>query len=120
MKQSAARMSMDFDLWMQVAQDDPQRFEAMRQAAIDEFLATVPPERRLQLQRLQWRVDRVRERCTTPMAATIAISEMMWDAFYNLRDHYHDILGDTTDERRTRPAQPRLAKVIPFHSPPQS
>lgn len=110
---------MDFDLWMQVAQDDPQRFEAMRQAAIDDFLANVPAERRLHLQRLQWRVDRVRERCATPMAATIAISEMMWDSFHTLRSHYQDILGDSAARPSTRSRPSRQAQIIPFQAPPR-
>lgn len=117
MKQAAKLMSVNFDVWMQVAQADPQRFEAMRQAAIEEFLASVPAERRLKLQRLQWRVDRVRERCTTPMAATIAISEMMWDAFYHLRDEYQDLFA-LTNGRRPRPAEAhKQAKILPFRAP---
>ena len=100
-----------------MAQADPQRFEAMRQAAIEAFLASVPAERRLKLQRLQWRVDRVRERCTTPMAATIAISEMMWDAFYHLRDEYQDLFA-LTNRRKPRPVSThKSAKVIPFRAP---
>jgi hypothetical protein len=109
--------SMDFERWVELAVNDPAEFEVMRQAAIEEFLASVSTERRLHLQRLQWRVDRVRERCTTPMAATIAISEMMWDAFYDLHDHYQDLFGSKTAPRYKQPATHKSAKILPFETP---
>ena len=118
MKQTLTMKSMDFEHWVDLAMNDPERFEEMRRAAIDEFLASVSDDRRLQLQRLQWRVDRVRERCATPMAATIAISEMMWDAFYDLHDQYQDVFGNDTAKRYKRPVvKPKPAKVLPFQTP---
>ncbi|MEJ2390908.1 MAG: DUF3135 domain-containing protein [Gammaproteobacteria bacterium] len=109
--------SMDFEKWAELAVNDPTEFEEMRQAAIDEFLASVSDERRLQLQRLQWRVDRVRERCTTPMAATIAISEMMWDAFYDLHDRYQNLFGGETAQRYSKASPHKSAKILPFTAP---
>jgi hypothetical protein len=108
---------MDFEHWVDLAMNDPEQFELMRQAAINEFLESVSAERRLQLQRLQWRVDRVRERCTTPMAATIAISEMMWDAFYDLHDHYQDLFGAKTTKRYKQSVPEKSAKILPFEAP---
>jgi hypothetical protein len=117
MKQTLNMRPMDFEKWAELAVNDPAEFEEMRRAAIDEFLASVSVERRLQLQRLQWRVDRVRERCTTPMAATIAISEMMWDAFYDLHDHYQDLFGSKTAPRYKPPDPQKSAKILPFETP---
>lgn len=118
MKQTVSTKQMAFEQWMDLAMNDPEQFEVMRRAAIDEFLASIPAEKRLHLQRLQWRVDRVRERCANPMAATIAISEMMWDAFYNLHDQYQDIIGNTKAKRYTRPlTSAKSAKVLPFQTP---
>lgn len=117
MKQTLSMKPMDFERWVELAVNDPAEFEVMRQAAIEEFLASVSAERRLHLQRLQWRVDRIRERCTTPMAATIAISEMMWDAFYDLHDHYQDLFGSKTAPRYKQPTHHKSAKVLPFEAP---
>lgn len=117
MKQTLSIKLMDFERWVDLAMNNPEQFELMRRAAINEFLQSVPAERRLHLQRLQWRVDRVRERCTTPMAATIAISEMMWDAFYDLHDRYQDVFGDMAAKRYKHPAQAKSAKILPFVAP---
>ena len=118
MKQTLSVKSMDFEQWMDLAMNDPEQFERMRRAAIVGFLASIPSEKRLHLQRLQWRVDRVRERCATPMAATIAISEMMWDAFYNLHDQYQDAFGNIKAKRYTRlAASSKSAKILPFQTP---
>jgi hypothetical protein len=113
MNETLKHKPMDFEYWRDLAVNDPEHFEEMRRATIDEFLASVSVERRLKLQRLQWRIDRVRERCSTPMAATIAISEMMWDAFYHLHDHYQDIAG-SNKPRYSRRVPAKSATVLPF------
>jgi hypothetical protein len=117
MKRIQSVRPTDFEQWVDLALTDPEQFEVMRRAAINEFLESVSVERRLPLQRLQWRVDRVRERCTTPLAATIAISEMMWDAFYELHDSYQDAFGAKTGKRYKPPVQTRSAKILPFMAP---
>lgn len=117
MKQTPSVKPMDFERWAELATNDPEQFEEMRRAAIDEFLQSVSSERRQRLQRLQWRVDRVRERCSTPMAATIAISGMMWDSFYALHDRYQDLCGSAST-RRDKPKRPiKSAKILPFEDP---
>jgi hypothetical protein len=117
MKQTLSVTPEDFERWVELATNDPTQFEEMRRATINEFLENVSAERRLHLQRLQWRVDRVRERCTTPMAATIAISEMMWDAFYDLHDRYQDLFGKQTAKRYKPPTGDKSAKILPFQAP---
>lgn len=117
MKQAFSIEPMDFEKWAELAVNDPAGFEQMRQATIKAFLDSVSDERRLQLQRLQWRVDRVRERCKTPMAATIAISEMMWDAFYDLHDHYQDLFGREHAPHYKKPVQRKSATILPFEQP---
>ncbi len=117
MKQTLSIKPMDFERWAELALNDPLQFEEMRRAVIDEFLQGVSAERRLQLQRLQWRVDRVRERCATPLAATIAISEMMWESFYDLHDRYQDLVGSKTATRYKPHGPIKSAKVLPFEAP---
>lgn len=120
MKQTLSMKPMDFEKWAELAISDPAEFEEMRRAAIDEFLASVSAERRLQLQRLQWRVDRLRERSPTPMAATIAISEMMWDSFYDLHDRYQDLFGSKAAPRYRSQTPHKSARILPFETPTAS
>lgn len=70
---------MDFDAWSRLAAVDPDAFEKMRQAAIDEFINRAPRKRQQRLRRLQWRIDQERRASATPIAACIRISRMMWD-----------------------------------------
>lgn len=114
MKQTADKQQqMDFKYWMDLAQQDPEQFEVKRLEAIDKLIESMSEDHKLQLRRLQWRIDQVRQRSGTPMAATIAISRMMWDAFYNLRDHYQDMFNDQTGGKRVR-EQSVSAEVITF------
>jgi len=117
MKRRLSLKPMNFEQWAELATNDPAEFEAMRRAAIDEFLNSVSDEHRERLQCLQWRVDRVRERCTTPMAATIAISGMMWEAFYTLHDRYQSLCGVKSGNIVPPPAQTKSAKILPFSTP---
>ena len=114
MSELAQVKQWDFDAWMNLARNDPEKFEALRTQAIDELIEAASEERKIHLRRLQWRVDRVRERSGTPMAATLAISKMMWESFYELRDHYQSLLG-----HRAGSASPKVrsAKILSFPLP---
>ncbi|MEW8506649.1 MAG: DUF3135 domain-containing protein [Candidatus Thiodiazotropha sp.] len=70
--------SLDFDHLLQLAERDPMRFEDMRQAAIDDFISTLPKERQQRMRRLQWRIDQER-RNRSPLSACVKISSMMWE-----------------------------------------
>jgi len=107
-------------MWMDLAEHDPAKFEAMRTEAINRAIESASERHRIQLQRLQWRVDRIRERAATPMAATLAISEMMWDSFYRLHDSYQDLLGSTSGRQdKLRLAKPvKSAQILPFRPVP--
>jgi hypothetical protein len=69
---------MDFDAWMAMAKDDPEAFEAMRRAAIEEVIEKAPEASRVRLRSLQWRIDQERRLARTPLKACIRISNMMW------------------------------------------
>lgn len=71
----------DFDSWSHLARRDPGAFESRRRAAIEAFMAQQSPERRERLQRLQWRIDRERERSRTPLGACHRLSDLMWRSF---------------------------------------
>lgn len=70
--------AVDFDIWMKTAQEDPEAFEAMRLAAIEDVINRAPEANRERLRRLQWRIDQERRLAKTPLSACIRLSRMMW------------------------------------------
>jgi len=105
----------EFDVWAELAKTDLAQFEALRLATIDGFIAQVSCEdRRLQLRRLQWRIDRVRERADNPLAACIELSRMMWDSFSHLRERYQDMFEHGQGQSSSNAQPPRMAQVLAF------
>lgn len=70
---------MVFDDWLELAMNDPEAFEIARDAAIQGFIASTSIHTRKRLAGLQWRIDMIRRRSKTPMAACQTIYSMMWD-----------------------------------------
>ena len=70
--------SFDFDRWSQIAQQDPEKFEAMRQQLLSDLLAQTPPHLKQWMIGLQWQVDQIRKQTSNPMAACLRISQRMW------------------------------------------
>ncbi|MET0067031.1 MAG: DUF3135 domain-containing protein [Candidatus Thiodiazotropha sp.] len=70
--------SPDFDALLRLAQDDPERFEVVREETIATYIATLPDDRQEMMRRLQWRIDQER-RNRTPLSACIRISRLMWE-----------------------------------------
>lgn len=70
----------DFNEWMNLASSDPEAFEARRQQVVHELIEESPRERRQRLRCLQWRIDQVRQRSSTPMAGCISLYGMMWES----------------------------------------
>lgn len=117
MNRSTEPAKWDFSYWMDLALNDPEQFETRRAETISKAIERAPAESRLRLERLQWRVDRARERSASPMAATLEISRMMWDSFYTLRERYQELFSEVGNgnTRLHRSAGPvKEAKVIPF------
>ena len=71
---------LDFDALCALAQHDPAAFESHRARVIQAAIERAPAGRRQRLHRLQWRVDQVRRRSATPLAACISLSDMMWES----------------------------------------
>jgi hypothetical protein len=76
-----SREYLDFDEWRMLASRDPDGFEAKRRKVLESVIAQAPENRRQRLRALQWRVDQVRVRSSTPLAACISLSDMMWESF---------------------------------------
>ena len=103
----------DFDTWARVAKEDPEGFEAMRRAAIEDFLQTLPPENRERMRRLQWRIDQERKLAHSPMSACIRLSRMMWEHVLGeggLRDRLHRLGHGMAGDEMVNP--PRTAEVV--------
>lgn len=47
----------DFDVWSQMAQQDPEKFEVMRQQLINDLIAQAPLHLKQWMTGLQWQVD---------------------------------------------------------------
>ncbi len=71
---------LNFDEWVRLAQSNPTAFEARREVALSSYIEQQPQGQRLRLRRLQWRVDRERERAANPVASCLALYTMMWDS----------------------------------------
>ncbi|MDH5446823.1 MAG: DUF3135 domain-containing protein [Gammaproteobacteria bacterium] len=108
-------MSTDFNFkeWAELAETDPARFEARRKRVLNETIRRFPDDRHEMLHRLQWKVDRVRELKKTPLAATIAISGLMWDSFNELHRGYVDLAAYKPGQKPPVESKPS-AKVIEF------
>lgn len=104
----------DFERWARLAREDPDAFEAARQAEIEAFIGQAPQRLKARLQGLQWRLDAVRRQSGTPLAACLRMYSMMWDS----------VLGDggllEQLERLGRPEPPprRIpGRLLPFRTP---
>jgi hypothetical protein len=106
-----SRQPVDFDEWQLLASSDPEGFEAARRRLLEAAIARAPEKRRQRLQALQWRVDRVRERAATPLAACISLSDMMWEAVAGENGLLEALHGGC---HTRKPRLPRRAVVIPL------
>ncbi len=72
-------IDFDFERWAQMARQDPDQFEVMRQQLIQDLIAQAPPHLKLRMEGLQWQVDQIRKQADNPMAACLQISQKMWN-----------------------------------------
>ncbi len=112
--QSAFDWDINFDEWSALASTDPEAFERLRASLVSQVLERAPERRQDRLRGLQWRIDRVRERSATPLAACIRISGMMWDSVMGEGGLVEALQG----LRKLEPAHVKrahtTAQVLPF------
>ena len=119
--QDSSRHTFDFDLaefehWAHLATENPDAFEARRSRVIEDFINSVPEERRPRLRGLQWRIDQIRRTSRTPLAACIRINRMMWDSVLGAGG-LHEVLNRALQGGAPEPvrAQPQPgAQILPF------
>ena len=117
--QPKQKNGFNFDEWLDLLKRDPASFESRRQQSIEELINSVPQDKQQRLRCLQWKIDRVRDKMPTPLAACVAISDMMWDSLDRLNQLYHDCdnITKVKDGKRVIAPLPQ-AKIIQF-SPAQ-
>jgi len=107
--------NFDFDEWLQLSKTDPSSFESKRLASIEEFIQSVPADKQHRLRCLQWKIDRVREKMPTPLAACVAISDMMWDSLDKLNQLYHECEVTSMSRTGKRVVAPLpMARIVQF------
>lgn len=74
-----------FERLREMAVNDPDALERLRQEYVKAAINTAPEEYRGRLEGLQFQIDGQRRLAKTPMAACINISKMMHESLHQLR-----------------------------------
>ncbi|MEJ2179576.1 MAG: DUF3135 domain-containing protein [Gammaproteobacteria bacterium] len=74
LNQEKFESNFNFDEWLDLSKRDPETFESRRLESIEEFISSVPEDKQHRLRCLQWKIDRVREKMPTPLAACVGDS----------------------------------------------
>jgi hypothetical protein len=72
----------DWEKWVELAREDPEKFEKERAAAIEEVIMSQPAQCRHRSRQLQWKIDAVRQTSPNALCACIRIYNMLIDAAY--------------------------------------
>lgn len=108
-----------FDFWAKLAREDPIAFEEARKLMLESLIETAPTRVRPRLKGLQWQIEQIRSRATTPLRACLKISDMMWTKVMGedgLTAHLLEL-----SEGNTALIEPRKsAEVLPFQRNPES
>ncbi|MGM0593587.1 MAG: DUF3135 domain-containing protein [Pseudomonadota bacterium] len=104
---------VDFEAWQRLAHEDPEGFERRRRELLESVIAHAPESRRQRLRGLQWRVDKMRERAPTPLAACVSLSDMMWEALAGKRGLLERLRGRLEGAPEAGREMPQ-AEVVPL------
>lgn len=105
---------LDFDKWMRMAEEEPKRFEVLRQQMIEQQISASSASNQSRLRGLQFQIDAKRRTSGSAMGACVEISSMMFDHLYNdLVTAINALLNGDPDALKTSPV--KNTKVIPFH-----
>lgn len=113
-KQNA--LDFDFDQWTKIAQQEPEKFEAMRRQMIDDLIAQAPEHLKPRIAGLQWQIDQIRNQAGNPMAACLQISQKMWGHVLSENGLLNTLKqpGKILDAAEKNAA---VAKILPFERP---
>lgn len=106
-----------FDFWAKLAREDPNAFEEARKLMLDSLIEAAPPRVQPRLKGLQWQIERVRSKATTPLGACLKISDMMWSNVLGEGGLAAQLKRLGEGESALAPP-PRNADVLPFQGRP--
>ncbi len=108
---------LDLDRLTRLAREDPDAFERERRRLVETLISSAPPGQQQRLRGLQWRLDTVRERAGTPLAACLRMSAMMWERITG-PGGLLDALAALDGAPSSTPAKsPAAARVLDFPRP---
>lgn len=114
MKNKHDNSALDFEFWMQLAKKDPEAFERSRQERVAQLIEQAPATQRRRLQGLQWKIDQTRKLARGPIAACMAISNMMWDSLQQLNEQQHELAYTPLNNTGQMQSPPSAATVLSF------
>jgi hypothetical protein len=96
-----------FDTLLEMAREDPEGLERLRQSLCEEVIRRTPDAlREERLRRLLWRIDCECQRARTPLGACLRMSTLMLDALHRLDAAFNE----------PYPQEPGPgARILPFH-----
>ena len=100
-----------FDFWAKLARDDPASFEHARKLMVASLIESAPASAQQRLRGLQWQIDHLRERTTTPLSACLKISNLMWGRVLGEGGLVENI-DNLTNQQSPRPRA--SAKILPI------
>lgn len=102
----------DVDTLMEIAKNDPDKLDRIKQAAVDDLIQSADPQHQQRLRGLQWQVDVELKMSKNPLDGCIRISELMHEKLWELRAALQDqAQGDF------EPMYEEMnAKILPFSS----
>lgn len=107
----------------QLACDDPQAFEALRNTLINDCIDGAPEKLQHHLRQIQFRVEGIRRLSRSPLGALVKIQAMMWDSFLKMNEELQDFSLSSKApllfrERKTE-VHTKSAKIMKFrpHEP---
>ncbi|GAB1263551.1 hypothetical protein NBRC116493_23510 [Aurantivibrio infirmus] len=74
-----------FDVLKDMAENDPEGLEQLRQQHVNEIIDNAPEKIQRRLRGLQFQIDAQRQLHPAPLAACIKISQMMYESFSEMR-----------------------------------
>ena len=110
--------NLEFKQWVEMAKNDPELFERLRQEAINKVIEKAPAGQRQRLRCLQWRIDQERSRSKSPLGVCVWLSRMMWESVAGsggLLENLTQLRGAPFASAPLRRAP--KAEVVPFRSP---
>lgn len=72
----------DWEKWVELAREDPEKFERERSNTIENLIMSQPARQRHRSRQLQWKIDAVRKTSPNALYACIRVYDMLMDTVY--------------------------------------